>query len=54
MLGLLVILLSIREYSGRDLAEWLERLTANVEVATVRSQHLPTQWNLRGRQMKRC
>jgi hypothetical protein len=29
---------------------WLERLTANAEVATVLGsiQHPPTQWNLRG------
>jgi hypothetical protein len=26
---------SLRINSGRDLAEWLERLTANAEVATV-------------------
>jgi hypothetical protein len=35
--------------SGSDLAEWfIERLTANAEVATVLFQHPPTQWNLRG------
>jgi hypothetical protein len=37
---------------GGDLAESLERLTANAEVATVLgsipSQHPSTQWNLRG------
>jgi hypothetical protein len=34
----------------RSIAEWLERLTANAEDATVllvRSQHPPTEWNLR-------
>ena len=31
--------------SGRDLAEWLERLTADAVVATVQGS---IQWNLRG------
>jgi hypothetical protein len=26
---------AMRDFSGRDLAEWLDRLTANAEVATV-------------------
>jgi hypothetical protein len=37
--------------SELDLAEWLERLAVNAKVATVlgsRSQHPPTQWDLRG------
>jgi Sec7-like guanine-nucleotide exchange factor len=25
-----------------------------MKVIIVRSQHIPTQWNLRGRQMKQC
>jgi hypothetical protein len=36
---------------GWDLAEWLERLTANAvssQLSWVRSQLPPTQWNLRG------
>jgi hypothetical protein len=32
-------------YSSRVV---IERLAVNAKVATVRSQHPPTQWNLRG------
>jgi hypothetical protein len=37
----------VSKISGWDLAEWLKRLAVNAKVATVRSQHPPTQWNLR-------
>jgi hypothetical protein len=37
-------------FCGRDLAEWLERLTANSEVVTVLGSIFSssTHWNLRG------
>jgi hypothetical protein len=46
------IRLIIRRQAGRDLASWLERLTANAPVATVLGSFpasvASAQWNLRG------
>ncbi len=46
----------VKKVDETEPSGYIERLAANAKVTTVLDlvQHPPTQWNLRGGQMKQC